>query len=63
MREQIKAKHKALVVKYDTNKNGRLDPEEMKTARKTGEKVPKGGGHRESERKGSSGRAPAAPTE
>ena len=50
MREDMLAKRKALLEKYDANKNDRLDPEEVKAAKDAGEEIPEfrpmGGGRR-----------------
>ncbi len=44
MQADLEAQHKALLEKYDANKNGKLEPEEIKAARDAGEIVPMGRG-------------------
>ena len=40
LQEDLAAKRKALTEKYDANKDGKLDPEELKAARDAGEEIP-----------------------
>ncbi len=73
MKADMKAKREALLVKYDANKNGKLDPEEVKAAREAGEELPpmhRPGGKGGKDGKGKGGAAddqadqpPAAPAE
>ena len=43
MRDEHEAKRKALLEKYDADKDGKLSAEETKTARDAGEEIPMGG--------------------
>lgn len=47
MREAMKARHEALLAKYDADKDGRLSPEERKAAVAAGEELPRRPGARE----------------
>ncbi len=46
MRAAMEAKRKELLEKYDADKNGKLDPAEIKAAHDAGEEIPMGGGMR-----------------
>lgn len=48
---EMAEKKKALLEKYDENKNGKLDPEEVEKAKAAGEKIPGKGGKKGGKKK------------